>query len=193
LVLMTVEHLASELLKLRFETGTEIEVTPLHPFLVEGVGWVFARDLKPAVFLRSDFGAIRLESVSPAPSNRNVFNLEVGLEHTYRVSADRIWVHNDSPLDPSKTPVYRGGSSMKARQNVDVKMTSDGMVKSTRGISLNTDPGKLSAFGTPQQIKSIPEGLSIVPYGKPGHYELVPTAPMTFDKYQTLLDEVTFH
>jgi hypothetical protein len=97
LVLMTVEHVASELLKLRLESGTEIEVTPLHPFFVEGHGWISARDLKAGLMLRSDYGAVRLESVESASSDQNVFNLEVGLEHTYRVSTDRIWVHNQSP------------------------------------------------------------------------------------------------
>lgn len=95
LVLMTVEHLAPTVLRLHLETGTDLEVTPSHPLFVEDSGWVPAGELKPGRLLRSDYGVVRLEAVEPAHPNQYVFNLEVGLEHTYRVSAERIWVHNN--------------------------------------------------------------------------------------------------
>lgn len=98
LVLMTVRHVADELLKLRLETGTEIEVTPLHPFLVEGHGWLPAGDLVAGQGLYGETGLARVESVVPAPAGREVFNIEVDVEHMYRVSDDRILVHNTSPI-----------------------------------------------------------------------------------------------
>jgi hypothetical protein len=98
LVLMTIEHRASELLDLHLSSHTDIKVTPLHPIFVEGRGWVSAQDLTPGLMLRSDRGPIRLDSVNPAPADRSVFNLEVGLEHAYRVTSDRVWVHNNSPI-----------------------------------------------------------------------------------------------
>jgi hypothetical protein len=94
LVLMTVAHVASEVLKLRLETGTELEVTPTHLLFVEGSGWVPAGELTAGLLLRSDQGGVRLEAVEPATPNQRVFNIEVGLEHTYRVSRDNIWAHN---------------------------------------------------------------------------------------------------
>jgi hypothetical protein len=84
------------LIRLRFERGIELQVTPLHPLFVEGRGWVPALELKPGMLLRSDHGAVLLRAVEPAEPNRDVFNLEVGLEHTYRVSVARIWAHNNS-------------------------------------------------------------------------------------------------
>jgi hypothetical protein len=95
-------------------------------------------------------------------------------------------------LNPKETPVFRGGSSMQARP-VDVKTTPTGMVKPTRGVSLNTDPNSLARFGEVRQIKSIPEGLKIVQQGRPGHYELVPTTEMTMERYQNLLNQVQFY
>ena len=95
---MTVEHVGSDLLKLRFETGTELEVTPTHRLFAEGSGWVPASELKPGVLLRSDKRAARLAAVEPARPNQRVFNIEVGLEHAYRVSTDRIWAHNQCVL-----------------------------------------------------------------------------------------------
>lgn len=114
LVLMTVEHVATSLLKLRLATGTELEVSPLHPLFVERRGWVFARDLSAGQLLRSDRGPIRLEAVEQARSNQRVFNLEVGLEHTYRVSADRVWAHNTSPI-PRFTPKIKSIAQPIAR------------------------------------------------------------------------------
>jgi RHS repeat-associated protein len=105
LVLMTVEHLASEVLKLRFETGAELDVTPTHPLFVEGSGWVPAGELRAGLLLRSDQGVVRLEAVEPAPPNQRVFNLEVGLEHTYRVSAEGIWAHNACLYAPNASLV----------------------------------------------------------------------------------------
>lgn len=96
-----------------------------------------------------------------------------------------------SGLNPSETPVFRGGSSMEARP-IDVKLTPGGNVRPTRGISLNTDAGKLSTFGQVRRIKSLPEGLKIVQQGKPGHYELIPTREMPLGEYQSLLNRVTF-
>jgi hypothetical protein len=97
-----------------------------------------------------------------------------------------------SELNPTEVPVFRGGSGMEARP-IDVKLTPQGNVRPTRGISLNTDAGKLSRFGQVRQIKSIPEGLRIVQQGKPGHYELIPATEMPLKQYQELLNQVTFY
>ena len=69
-------------------------VTPTHPLFVEGSGWVPAGELMPAQLLRRDGGTFELEAVEPAQPNQRVYNIEVGLEHAYRVSQDRIWAHN---------------------------------------------------------------------------------------------------
>jgi hypothetical protein len=90
-----------------------------------------------------------------------------------------------SDLNPIETPVFRGGSSMEARP-IDVKLTPQGKVRPTRGISLNIDAERLSRFGQVRRIKSIPEGLRIVQQGKPGHYELIPATEMPLEQYQAL-------
>jgi hypothetical protein len=94
LVAMTIEHVASEVLRLRLQGGTQLELTPVHPLFVEGRGWVPAGELQPGMLLRSDSGPQRIESLEPGSPNQRVFNIEVGLEHAYRVAAERIWAHN---------------------------------------------------------------------------------------------------
>ena len=99
LVLMTVNHIAQEVLALRFETGTQLKVTPTHPLYVEGSGWTPAGRLNAGQLLRTDNGSLEIESVVRAKPNQRVYNIEVGLEHTYRVSRDAIWAHNNCGID----------------------------------------------------------------------------------------------
>jgi RHS repeat-associated protein len=95
LVLMTINRIAPRVLALRFERGAELELTPTHALYVEGQGWTHAGELQPGQLLRTDNGPLRLEHVSTGQSHQRVYNLEVGLEHTYRVSSDRILAHNN--------------------------------------------------------------------------------------------------
>lgn len=119
LVLMKVEHVASQVLRVRLSGGGEVlEVTPPHPLYVEGYGWMPAGALKAGMQLRSDHGRVVVEAVEPATPNQRVYNIEVGLEHTYRVSSARVWAHNQcGPGEQAlSNPVLdspRGGSALK--------------------------------------------------------------------------------
>ena len=95
LVLMRVSHVASQVLKVRVSGGREvIGVTPLHPLYEEGHGWMPAAAIQPGMELRSDNGPVSVEAIEQASPNQSVYNLEVGLEHAYRVSNAHIWAHN---------------------------------------------------------------------------------------------------
>jgi RHS repeat-associated protein len=95
LVLMRVSHVASQVLKVRLSGAEEvIEVTPPHPLYVEGHGWMSAGAVQPGMKLRSDSGPVSVEAIEQASPNQYVYNIEVGLEHTYRVSNAHIWAHN---------------------------------------------------------------------------------------------------
>jgi hypothetical protein len=97
------------------------------------------------------------------------------------------------PLDPTTTPVYRGGTNMTVMPN-EVRLDANGMVRPTHGVSINTDPAKVERFGGAQQVKSLPEGLKIIQRGKdPHHYEIVPTQPIRPEQFQQLLNRVEFH
>ena len=89
--------------------------------------------------------------------------------------------------------MYRGGSSLFARA-MDVKIDPEtGLLKTSRGISLSTDPNGLARFGGAHEIESIPEELEIKQVGQnPNHYELTPKQPMTMEQYQNLLNQVKF-
>jgi RHS repeat-associated protein len=85
---------------------------------------------------------------------------------------------------------YRGGGSLEAGPN-DIKLDPEGMVKTTHGPSLNTDPAKLERFGEVYEIKLIPPELQIIQRGmNASHYEIVPRQPMTLERFQQLLRSV---
>jgi hypothetical protein len=108
-------------------------------------------------------------------------NLMMGNEVPQATSAE---------LDPRTTPVFRGGTSMAVKPN-EVRVDANGQVRSTHGLSLNTDPRGLERFGGARQVKSIPAELKIVQRGQnPSHYEIVPRRPMSLSEFQRLLNEV---
>lgn len=66
-----------------------------------------------------------------------------------------------------------------------------GLLRTDRGISLFNDPAKAERFGVAHAVESLPEGLKMQQRGRdPGHYELMPAEPMTFDRYVELLKQV---
>lgn len=100
---------------------------------------------------------------------------------------------DDPGIDPSNTPIFRGGTNMNARP-IDYRIDrTTGMVKSTHGLSVNTNPEGLSRFGGAYQIRSLPQGLRIIQRTPGTHYEIVPARPMTPTEYQGLLNRITFH
>jgi hypothetical protein len=100
----------------------------------------------------------------------------------------------DPGLDPLRTPVFRGGTDLTAKPGECRIDKSTGLLKSSHGVSLNTDPAKLARFGGASQIRSLPKGLKIIQRGAdPSHFEVVPARPMTPSEYQNLLHRIEFH
>ena len=72
-----------------------LEVTPEHPFWVEGTGWTRAGDLIPGQLIPSAHGGwLRVGSVLWPHRFATVFNLEVEGVHTYFAGGLGAWVHN---------------------------------------------------------------------------------------------------
>ncbi|MGC4070806.1 MAG: toxin TcdB middle/N-terminal domain-containing protein [Polyangiaceae bacterium] len=95
LVLMTVRHIASELLRVELNGGTDVlELTPVHRLYVEGKGWVAAANLVDGDVLRGDSGPAHVTAVEHIEAGLPVYNIEVAREHQYRVSSARVWAHN---------------------------------------------------------------------------------------------------
>ena len=70
-------------------------------------------------------------------------------------------------------------------------MNNNGMVKTTHGVSVNTNPNAVTSHGAPHKIVDLPEGLDIIQRGgNPSHYEIVPIQPMPFSQYQDLLSQI---
>ena len=66
-----------------------------------------------------------------------------------------------------------------------------GLLRTDRGISLFDDPAQVEQFGGAYRVGFIPEGLKIQQRGRdPGHYELMPAAPMSLERYVELLKQV---
>ncbi|HWM87278.1 MAG TPA: polymorphic toxin-type HINT domain-containing protein [Kofleriaceae bacterium] len=74
--------------------GETIEVTPEHPFRVEGVGWVAAGELQPDDRIVGSSGRLRVAGSSASARTETVYNLEVEDFHTYFVGQGTAWVHN---------------------------------------------------------------------------------------------------
>ena len=82
--------------------------------------------------------------------------------------------------------VYRGGSYNTRTRDISYD-TATGKLNTKKGISVNTNPSKVTSFGQVSRVEQIPSGLSIVPSGSPGHYEIVPRYSMSREEYQSLL------
>jgi hypothetical protein len=96
------------------------------------------------------------------------------------------------PRTPKGEPLYRGGSDLTPRVNVDVVVDKNtGLLRTSRGISLFDNPDSVRKFGGAYRIESIPEGLVIRQRGQNlSHYELMPAEPMTLERYLDLLSRV---
>ena len=87
--------------------------------------------------------------------------------------------------------VYRGGDY--TARPIDVRIDkSTGKMKTGWGISVNTNPSKVSSFGAVSRVDSIPNGLKIIQTKGLGHYEIVPVNPMTLAQYQELLNHIEY-
>jgi hypothetical protein len=94
-------------------------------------------------------------------------------------------------IDPSKINVYRGGTDLTVRPG-DVKVDRHtGLVLTTHGLSLDTDPAGLGRFGGPHRVASVPDELQIAQRGqRKTHFEIVPKLPMTMDHFQELVSQI---
>ena len=99
---------------------------------------------------------------------------------------------------PGCPPVYRGGTSLAARLGVDVKPAADGLIHPSgkngkpQGLSLNLDPRDpfIQKYGGAFPVESLPDGLQALQSGQPGHFVVAPATPMSFEKYQQLLNRI---
>lgn len=96
---------AIQIVKVRDADGNveTIRTTDEHPFWVNGVGWVSAKDLTAGMRLDeadgSDDSAVLSSTTELHPEGIKVYNFEVEGDHTYFVEdgqGDRtaVWVHN---------------------------------------------------------------------------------------------------
>jgi hypothetical protein len=66
-----------------------------------------------------------------------------------------------------------------------------GNVKTTHGVSVNTDAAQVEQFGGAYEIKFMPPELQAIQRGiKPGHFEIVPRQPMSLGRFVELLRDV---
>ena len=97
-----------------------------------------------------------------------------------------------SPTGKSEEP------SLEARLGVDVTVAADGLVHplakngKPQGLSLNIDPKDnfIQQYGGAFPVNNLPAGLQAVPSGRVGHSVISPATPMSFARYQQLLNQV---
>ena len=91
-----------------------------------------------------------------------------------------------------KSSVYRGGNSFTASSKDIKKNPATGLLKTSHGVSLNVNPSSVSGFGGAYRVESVPIGVNIIQRGNNlEHYEIVPAYPMTFNRYQNLLNQIS--
>jgi hypothetical protein len=93
----------------------------------------------------------------------------------------------DSGLPEGIVPVYRGGHSLVFKPH-DVKIDKGtGLLKTTHGVSVDAEAERLAPYGGAFRVQTLPDGLTIIQRGKRlQHYEIVPTVPVTPERYQEL-------
>lgn len=102
----------------------------------------------------------------------------------YRAAAGEI-------IDPSKIDVFRGGMDMTVGTGEIRVDRQTGLVETTHGLSLDTDPAALVRFGRAHKVKSIPDELQIMQRGRRDtHFEIVPKTPMSPERYQELVSQI---
>ncbi len=95
------------------------------------------------------------------------------------------------PFNGEQVSVYRGGKEFKLKPGEYKINKESGMVKTTHGVSLDTQPETVSKFGGAYRIESMPDELQIIQRGKRAeHFEIVPKVEMSVEKFQNLLDEI---
>jgi len=88
---------------------------------------------------------------------------------------------------------YRGGKDMTLKPK-DYRLGPDGLVKTTHGISINKSPNGLDKFGGAYRVGKLPNGLKITQRGNNlNHFEIVPSSPMSLQKYQSLLYKIKLY
>ncbi|AXR60291.1 hint domain-containing protein [Leptospira mayottensis] len=90
---------SSELLKINFGDGEEVNTTPGHRFFTDNRGFVLASELTTKdLFLDKSGNTVTIHSIEKETlkEKTSVFNFEVEDYHTYYVSEECILVHNDS-------------------------------------------------------------------------------------------------
>ncbi len=95
-VLMTVNHVNSDVYELSFEGVVEqLRATGAHPlYSLERGAWVPVRDLVVGERLQTAEGAVSVAALERVRGEHRVFNIEVEAEHEYLVTSERIRAHN---------------------------------------------------------------------------------------------------
>ncbi len=107
------------------------------------------------------------------------------------VALDARAATQNTGLDCSKPPVYRGGSDLTPKYHLGEVKIIKGMVLPTRGVSVELDPADAATHDVPHRVKSIPDELEIVQQGKrPGHHEIRPKTVMPVERFEELLKQV---
>ena len=91
----------------------------------------------------------------------------------------------------SAPTLCRGGSDLTP-QRMGVRIDrATGLVKPDRGVSVSTAPDGLDRFGGAHALGAIPAELRVIQVGRnPNHHEIIPVAPMAFDRYAELLQQI---
>jgi hypothetical protein len=86
--------------------GAVVTTTDEHPFMVQNMGWILARDLQPGDILVTPDGTVTLDRVEIEHRDETVYNFHVRTHHNYFVHAGDVpvLVHNANGHGASSWP-----------------------------------------------------------------------------------------
>ncbi|MET0638335.1 MAG: RHS repeat-associated core domain-containing protein, partial [Chitinophagaceae bacterium] len=132
-----------------------------------------------------------MEDASPATTTNkqvtaaNNGNTQAAKSNTSQAKAPTVVVGQ------AELNVYRGGGKFTVGDR-DIKVDPQtGLVKTTHGLSVHTNPGNVSKFGGAFKVISIPSQLKIIQRGNDAnHFEIVPVKEMSKEVFQNYLDKI---
>ncbi|MGC5166342.1 polymorphic toxin-type HINT domain-containing protein [Luteimicrobium sp. DT211] len=137
-----------------------VTTTAEHPFMVAGMGWIQARDLRAGDLLTTPDGTVALDAINPETVDEAdavaVYNIHVHTHHTYYVLAGDlpILVHNaaghaKAATDAASHPGLADDTIRAGSLNKHIKGTNE-----FRGASASDPLGK-SVFVGPASAKKL--------------------------------------
>jgi hypothetical protein len=166
-----------------------IKTTDVHPFYVNGQGWVDAGDLQTGdqLLMPDDSIATLIGTTSdPTPGGTTVYNLTVAGGHTYFVAGDGaeiepIWVHHAVSCTSGNNAASAGGCAAHNAYSVELEELGLTVNEAVDGTRLRPDAWKVILDEDGNAVSVTVREL------KPNHTRVIARGYRQLDKYEAAI------